>query len=47
MNHVLNAKVPKRRMKLAQVNQALQAEISARQRCLPTLAIEAAPQAVG
>ncbi|MBD1882577.1 hypothetical protein [Microcoleus vaginatus] len=47
VNQVLNAKVQKRTMKLAQVNQALQAEISARQRCLPALAIEAAPQAVG
>jgi C4-dicarboxylate-specific signal transduction histidine kinase len=44
VNQVLNAKVQKRTMKLAQVNHALQAEIRVRQRSKAArVAIEEAP----
>ncbi|MEG4206868.1 hypothetical protein QUA20_23455 [Microcoleus sp. Pol7_A1] len=44
VNQLLNAKVQKRTMKLAQVNHPLQAEIRVRQRSSGYLAIEAAPR---
>ncbi|WP_216670222.1 hypothetical protein [Microcoleus asticus] len=44
MNQLLNAKVQKRTMKLAEVNYALPAEIRVRQPSSGDLAIEAAPR---
>jgi C4-dicarboxylate-specific signal transduction histidine kinase len=43
VNQVLNAKIQKRTMKLAQINRALQAEIRVRQHRKRALAIEEPP----